>query len=117
MAKWLVTIDSEGAQTQFGLGSGDIDKNAQDEKRFSKESLVSKAKVLFVFDNGRLPVDNHRDREELSKIQSKLRNSFYQKRGAFNPSEYFGYQMRQNTLGKYIEVISELEADDVGEFH
>ena len=117
MAKWLVTIDDEGVQAQFGLGSGDMDKNAEDEKAFSKIDLKNKAKVIFVFTRKKLPSDDYSDRRELDSIAKGMKSSFYQKRGAFDPSEHFGYDMRKKSLGKYIEVVSELEADDVSEFH
>lgn len=118
MAKWLVTIDEEGVQTQFGLGSGDMEQNAKDEKAFNKENLANKAKVIFTFEQGRAPNDGYRDKDSLSSIQKRLKGDFYKKRGAFNPAEYFGYQMRQKTIsGKYIEVVAELDADDIGEFH
>lgn len=117
MAKWLVTIDDQGVQAQFGLGSGDMEQNAKDEKLFSKGRLIDKAKIIFVFEYGQVPSDSYSDKDKLKSIQQKMKNSFYQKRGAFNPSEYFGYQMRQKTLNNYIEVVSELDADDVSEFH
>lgn len=115
MGKWLVAIDEEGIQAQFGLGSGDMEKNAEEEKKL-KENAENRAKVIYVFEYEEHPGSGSNRR--LQDLIRRRRDQFYQERGAFNPAEMMGYNMRKTTIGgNYIEVLADLpNADNIQQF-
>jgi len=119
MTDWLVTISSDGVVTQFKLGDDyDNEETRSKEKEIHSSAMKQRAKVIFVFIEGRKPQDDYRDKELLKRHLQKIRNEFYSSKGAWGQGEMWGYKMRQNTIKgqPYIEVVSRLDADDLNEF-
>lgn len=119
MTDWLVTITLQGVITQFKLGDGYEDHSVQQkEKELNSDSVINRAKILFVFHEGRRPQDDYRDNKLIKKYVQKMKNEFYSSNNAWNQGEMWGYKMRQNTIKgqPYIEIISRVDADTLGEF-
>jgi hypothetical protein len=114
--KWLVTINDEGIQAQFQAGEN-LDKSVEVEKKF-KEDIEQRAQIIFVFQEGKAPTEHYNDRQIISTIKNKRASEFYASQKSWTPHEKWGYDLRKRYAGgNYIEVLADLDAKDISEFH
>lgn len=111
--KWLVSINDEGIQCQFLMGR-DLEISAAKEKEFGK-NVVERSKIVHIFEKGPIS-DDYTGTSSLGEIIRKRRANFYKGEEAWSDAEKIGYDLRKRSLGKYIEVLAELDADNLDEF-
>jgi hypothetical protein len=112
--KWLVCINDEGVQCQIPAGR-DPDKAAEEQKDLKKY-----AKIKFVFEfgeGGHNPDGDYQDQKSFGHFLNIETQKLHKKYGAADPHDFFGYNLRKQTsLGKGLEVLSDLDAENYSEF-
>lgn len=117
---WQVCISENGVEQQLCLG--DNDRIAKEQESYLHSFDKTRIKLLFTGTNPQylkgdywyknFSKENYEEKieKELSEIAARHGSiGFY--------SMHKGYEVRKSTLGDYIEVLTDLEADNYDEFH